>query len=94
MGVAVVTEAAEDTAGFSGGGHAGFSGGGHASGVSRGYSGAGISHGLAAAMARAITHPESRRDATAATAAMGKGTTHREARLEARFIGSSAQIAK
>ena len=37
-------------------------------------------------MARATTHPESQRDATAATAATGKGTTHREARLEGRFI--------
>ena len=39
-----------------------------------------------AAMARAIMHPESQRDATAATAATGKGITHREARLEGRFI--------
>jgi hypothetical protein len=38
------------------------------------------------AMARAITHPVSRQDATAATAAMGKDPTHREVRLERRFI--------
>ena len=42
--------------------------------------------GLAAAMARGITHPESQRNATApivateATAATGKGITHREPR--------------
>ena len=36
-------------------------------------------------MARATTHPGSRRDATAATAAMGKDTMHREARLEGRL---------
>jgi len=40
---------------------------------------------LVGPMARAITHPGSRQDATAATAGMGKGTTHREARLEARL---------
>ena len=38
------------------------------------------------AMARGLTHPESQRDATAATAATGKGTTHREARPEARLM--------
>jgi hypothetical protein len=38
---------------------------------------------LVAAMARGITHLESRRDATAAT---DKNTTQREARLEARFM--------
>ena len=42
--------------------------------------------GLAAAMARGITHPESQRDATAATADMVKITTHRESRLEGRFM--------
>jgi hypothetical protein len=41
---------------------------------------------LLAAMGRGITHPESQRDGTAATAAMGKDTTHRQARLEARFM--------
>jgi hypothetical protein len=42
-----------------------------------------------AAMARAIMHPESQRDATSATAAIaatGKGTMHREAQLDGRFI--------
>ena len=38
---------------------------------------------LLAAMARGITHLESRQDAMAAT---GKGTTHREARLDRRSI--------
>jgi hypothetical protein len=48
--------------------------------------------GLAAAMARGITHPESQRDATAlivtteATAATGKGITHREPRRGIRLI--------
>ena len=37
-------------------------------------------------MARAITHPGSRRDATAAIAAMGKGITRREPRPAIRFI--------
>ncbi len=41
--------------------------------------------GPAATMARGIIHPESQRDATAATADMAKSTPHREARLEGRF---------
>ena len=41
---------------------------------------------LVAPMARGITHPGSRRDVTAATAAMGNGATHREARLDGSFM--------
>ena len=41
---------------------------------------------VVAAMARGITHPGSRRDITAATAAMGKRAMHREARLDGRFM--------
>src|SRR6476646_4743355 len=64
-------------AGFSAAGHTSFGAGCHASGVSHGYSGAGISHG-AGGCARASMHLESRADATAATAATGKAITHRE----------------
>ena len=42
--------------------------------------------GLAAAMPRGITLPESQQAATAATADMRKSTTHRDPRLEARYI--------
>ena len=42
--------------------------------------------GLALAMARGITHPESLGAATAATADMRKSTTHRDPRLEGRCI--------
>src|SRR5450759_1259418 len=60
-----------------------------AAAISAGLVVATVESGLAmvlAPMARGITHPESQRDATAATAAMGKGTTYREARLAGRFI--------
>jgi hypothetical protein len=39
-----------------------------------------------AVMARTITHPGPRQDATGVTATMGNSTMHREARLEARFM--------
>jgi hypothetical protein len=81
MGVAVVTEAAADTA---------VSAAEDTRVSAAAATGAELvvataepgSVGLAAAMARGITHPEPRRDATAA---MGKGTMHREARPETRF---------
>ena len=59
--------------------------------VSRGYSGAGISHSGASLWRAPLLHPESRRDATAATAATGRDTMHREARLDGKFYDPSAK---
>ena len=77
MGVAVVTEAAEDTQVSA------------AVAMRAALVVATVEPGsvmVVPVMAHAITHPGSRRDATAATAAMGKGITHREPRPGIRII--------
>ena len=81
MGVAVVAEAAVDTR---------VSRRRPASGVSRGYSGAGISRWWCQLRRDVITHPESRRDATAATAVWAKDYAPRVS-TGGQIYGSSAR---